>query len=136
MEQDPRFKYLMEMRNQLLKEGSTGEVSFSMKLGHFDSRMLFSVPRPPHATGFFVGDTYGGSGWMASLKDGSTERFYVEFPEEVQKAMNLQTAARFAEKTTQGSVEAPADTVNVLLTDYVAYLAKLVEAAQREFGHK
>lgn len=38
---------------------------------------------PPHAKGFSIGDTIGGSGWEVETEVGATEKFYVQLPETI-----------------------------------------------------
>jgi len=40
-------------------------------------------PQPPGATSFFIGDELGGTGWEVSQPDGSTEKYYIDLPEEI-----------------------------------------------------
>ena len=138
MRRKPGFKYLAEMRNQIEKEGRQGALNRSTYIGYFNSSMINSVPRPPHATSFFMGDAWGGSGWIVPRADGSEERFYVEFPETVQNIMGMKTTMTFTEPIENRgvAVQPPSQPIDQLLTEYLTYLGQLVDAAQREFGHK
>jgi hypothetical protein len=138
MERDLRFKYLVAMRNQMLKEGRVGRTRRSGILTNWSPGQLRpAMTNPPlGATSFFAIDKWGGSGWIVHMADGSQEKFYVDLPPDVQSGMEFETT--FAESSEQkgAAVPAPTQPIDRLLTDYVAYLTKLVQAAQREFGHK
>lgn len=42
---------------------------------------MASVPKPPGAKSFFIGDHLGGSGWEVELSNGEKQKFYVQIPE-------------------------------------------------------
>lgn len=85
MENDPLLKYLYRLRNDVLKEGKM-PVSSAVYVKYFDMTMLAQIPKPPNASGFFIGDKYGGSGWHIKLPDGTTEKFYINLPWDIVEA--------------------------------------------------
>ncbi len=137
--QGARYRYLVKLRDQMLKEGRQGAINRSMRAdylnpGHIQSAM--GKP-PPGATGWAM-DAWG-IGWTVPMADGSEERFYVDLPDDLQNEMNLKITAWFAEEAGGhhgAPVAPPPEPIDVLLTEYVDYLARLVDAAHLEFGPK
>lgn len=133
MRNDPLMRYLVELRNEILKEGSM-PTRVGVYIGQLDGSNLFNrlPPRPAGATNFFIGDQTGGSGWMVTLPDGQTEKYYVALPADIGYVYNLRLTAtpdvHLGSPITDKSVE----NVGRL---YLAYLEGLVRDAEREFGH-
>ncbi len=80
MNSDPLFRYFVELRNEILKEGPPRtSVSFS-------TRNLTINPEearrsaPPGAETMFIGDRRGGSGYKIRMPDGTLERYYTDLP--------------------------------------------------------
>ncbi|MDX0318906.1 hypothetical protein GOC38_14790 [Sinorhizobium meliloti] len=75
---DRSFKILLDARNSILKAATTPV----FRSTYFNSRTTLGDlgPRPKNATGFFLADTNGGSGWFIKLPDGSEEKMYVVLP--------------------------------------------------------
>jgi hypothetical protein len=136
MQRNEPFKYLYQLRSQVLKEGLLGRTTVSVRINTtkpVDLGKLLGDPPHPGAA-WFIGDPLGGSGWKVALPDGSIERFYKELPDSTDA--QITTAVHFADATIEKKLSPPAESIDKLLTDYVGYLTHLVEAAQREFGHK
>jgi len=131
MRKNANFRYLVDLRNQVLKEGVLGGISTSVYIGHFSTDQLGELgPSPTGATGFFIGDQLGGSGWTVKLSDGTEERFYTDIPTSWE--VSIQT--NFVDVTKQLGLPAPNVPIDRLIADYVEYLGQLVADARAEFG--
>ncbi len=130
MNSEPLFAYFRELRNTILKEGPPSP-STSVYVRSFSTNDLSRFPRPAGATGFFIGDQLGGSGWKVQLPDGTTAKYYVTMPED----MGIKTSWHLPDPPTEfrGSplVE---QSVEFLARVYLHYLSDLVHAAESEFG--
>jgi hypothetical protein len=134
MENNATFKYLYQLRSQVLKQGTVGRTTGSMyieRLGPAEFARLQRNP-PPNARGFFMGDELGGSGWIVELPDGSTETYYVEIPGDIRVTISSQ----FADATQEMGLPPPEKPIDSILRDYVEYLTGLVAAARKEFQSK
>ena len=132
LEDSPDFKYLYELRSEILKEGLPIATTGSAQIRRLDTADLARIPRPANATSFFIGDRLGGSGWELELPDGTKERWYVELPSSVAAT----TWAQFAAATSRKSLPPPTAPIERVLTDYVSHLRSLVSEAEAEFGRK
>ena len=95
-QEDPVMQYLVELRNRMLKEGEL-PTRVEVHITEFDSRaFLRNSPPPPGAKGRFIGDEFGGNGWVVELPDGEIEKFYVQLPR-VPGLMIDNAVFRFAE---------------------------------------
>lgn len=130
MRENVDFKYLVELRNQVLKEGVLGSTSGSLMIDYFDSSQLKQLRRPAGGKAFFMGDRLGGSGWEVELADGSTETYYVDLP----TSWQVKAGSHFVDVTTQLGLEPPKTPIDQLLTNYLNYLSRLVAEARRMFG--
>ena len=124
------FKYLVELRNQILKEGVLGSTSASMMIEDFNTNQLAELPTPPAgAKSFFMGDHLGGSGWEVDLADGTKERYYIELP----TTWKIRTEAHFTDVTTSLGLPPPKKPIDHLLVEYMDQLTDLIAAARLEF---
>lgn len=91
MSQDKAMRYFLELRNVLLKEGTLKtRVHISINMS---PEKLKALGRPPRgATGMFIGDPYGGSGWLIPMPDGTMEKYYVDFPSDLAEIKDLFSA--------------------------------------------
>jgi hypothetical protein len=132
MRQDPLLKYFVNLRNEILKEGSPKATS-SIYIEHLntaDIAPLMAHP-PPGAKDFFIGDTLGGSGWIVELPDGSQEKYYVQLP----SAVKMESRLHFPDPPTEHLGGPITDTsLQNLGRLYIAYLSSLVDEAEAEFG--
>lgn len=131
MTADSEFQYLYNLRNQVVKEGNLGVIGSQTHIEYLDSDDItrLTANPPPGAKGFFIGDTWGGSGWQITLPDGSIEKYYVRLPEDIA----VTTGLRFLEPTTTKRVEPPDDTIENVCQRYVTFLEQLVDAAEKWF---
>ena len=131
MSADPLLKYFYTLRSEILKDGPPA-VAAGMHLHHFTFPQDLAAlgPPPPNAKAFFIGDQNGGSGWEVALPDGTTERYYVELPPGmVTTTMHLPGAPSLHLGNRVGG-----DDVVTLTALYVAYLRKLLDAADSQFA--
>ncbi len=83
MKADSLMRFFHDLRNSIEKQAHT-PTSTSMHIVSFSDRDFARLePRPPGATGIFIGDHNGGSGWIVPKPDGSQERYYVELPPDI-----------------------------------------------------
>lgn len=123
MAADPVMKFFYKLRSTILHEGqlpTTSSMSFS---GNLDV-VLKTWPRPPGATGVFLGDTLGGWGWTVELPDGSTGKWYVEIPSK-SPDFQLDIELRF----TEAPIEVQKKSAIELCDRYVAYLDAMLKDA-------
>lgn len=118
MAADPTFKYLYELRSQILKEGTYGKISTSLQINYMDTSFLASIPQPPSAKGFFIGDELGGSGWIIQQPDGSQEKYYASIPVTVDATI----LTKFVSNTSEKNLEPPHEPIDVMLKRYMTYL--------------
>jgi hypothetical protein len=130
MRENPTFKYLYELRNQILKEGTHGSTTGGVHVKSLNTRDIFNVPKPPGAGGFFMGDELGGSGWLIRQPDGTQEKYYAALPSNVDATI----WANFASNTTEKGLEPPDDTIEEIFKMYLSYLSSLVDEAAEVFG--
>jgi hypothetical protein len=76
---DPLMRYFHDLRTEIEKK-TTRHTATSVYIPSLNPNDLRRFPRPPGATGFFIGDQNGGSGWEIKRADGSIEKYYVELP--------------------------------------------------------
>ena len=133
MRGDPLLKYFYDLRSEILKEG-TLKAAPSMYVEHLvigDLMQPLMEDRPTGATGWFVGDRLGGSGWEVELPDGTTEKYYVALPD----TLSISFEFHFENPPTEHKGEPLLDTsVEALAQNYIAYLKGLVNEAGERFG--
>lgn len=130
MENDPLMKYLYNHRTEILKKGSLNRV-VSVHITHLRiPDDLERFPKPPGAKGFFIGDQYGGSGWIVELADGTQESYYVELPPE-----NVTVSIHLSDAPVSRLAGSPEDRTPLSVARfYLTYLRRMVEDAKRTFG--
>jgi hypothetical protein len=132
MRDDPLLTYFRDLRNEILKEGGPALQS-SLHIESLTGAEMAALTTnpPPGARAFFIGDSLGGSGWEIELPDGTTEKYYVALPEELQVEMKL----HFPNPPTEHQGNVITDTsLENLARLYIAYLASLVADAEQHFG--
>lgn len=95
MKADPLMTYFKDLRTKIEKQANT-PTSVSLFISSFNSAtdMDRFEPRPPGATALVLGDQSGGSGWLVTNPDGSTETYYVDLPLDIGKVdLHLHDAA-------------------------------------------
>jgi len=130
MRAEPMFKYLYELRSQILKEGTHGQTTSGVYISSMNPREIAKIPRPPGAESFFMGDALGGSGWSIRQPDGTEKKYYVTLP----ATINTTTWANFTSYIIEKSLEPPTDTIEVIFKKYLSYLSSLVEEATEVFS--
>lgn len=118
-------------RNSLEKQGAI-TTSTSMHIDYLDSNMMrrmMGTP-PKNAKSFFIGDTFGGSGWFVEMPDGTEEKVYVDIGEN----SNFSIQVFFSENPTYHNnkkIENP--TIENCSRLYYRFLKNLVQAAEEKF---
>jgi hypothetical protein len=79
MRKHPVMSYFHGLRNKIEKEAKAVPIKTAFHISHLRFPQDFGDP-PPGASGVFVGDAEGGSGWFIETSEGSTEKYYIEVP--------------------------------------------------------
>jgi hypothetical protein len=131
MQSDPLLRHFYALRSQILKRGTTGTaVTVSITNLSLPRDAAKFGPPPPGATGFFVGDQMGGTGWEIPQPDGSIEKYYIDFPTEVGSVDVHLTDA----PTTHLGRSVLSSTAVDLGKLYLAYLEGMVRSARARFS--
>ena len=83
---DPVARWFVELRNRMEKEGTTGPSVTEVHIQALNVDELHNLI-PLEATGTFIGDRFGRSGWTQILPDGTEETTYVTLPPSVGNTM-------------------------------------------------
>lgn len=118
---DPVAKWFVELRNRIDKEGSHGESSTSLYIAHLDTNDLMEH-MPPSATGMFIGDFLGRSGWIETLPDGTEATTFFTLPP------SAGIALFHIEDAPEGKP------LEELLPAWLNSLESIVEEAEQRFG--
>ncbi|MBU2865739.1 hypothetical protein [Pacificibacter marinus] len=128
MKNDPVFKYFLQARNNLEKQGKVS-ISTSAQIHNFSSKDLSRMgPRPPSADGFFIGDQMGGSGWTSKLPDGTELKYYVDLPEDIGNVTQ-----HFSDLENEIFKPIRGKSVDELSDDYIKKLSKILDLAKQHF---
>lgn len=133
MKTDALMRYFYLLRSEILKNGllnvSTQVHIHSLRLPDDMARL---GPPPANATGFFIGDSLGESGWNVELPDGSTEKYYVQLPQE-----SVSTSFHFPDPPRSHlGQELGESRIEVLSKIYIDYLQQLIQSAKQRFISK
>lgn len=121
------FKYFVELRNKILKEGDTN-TSVEVNINSFDARIIQFLPKPPlPIKGFFMGDRLGGNGWIVETTDGSEEHYYIDLPTEV-------GTSQLVFNNLPDNIEVDDKSIINLCTIYYNFLDEMVKDAYKRFG--
>jgi hypothetical protein len=122
------MRYFVDARNNLEKQGRV-PVSTQAHIRSFSSGDISKFgPPPAGATGFFIADQLGGSGWEVELPDGSKQKYYVELPTEV-----AEVTQHFVGLPEALDLELRGKPVDELCELYLARLDTLLDQARQEF---
>lgn len=132
MKADPLFRYFVELRNEILKEGPP-TLSTTVRVGYLDSAMVAELRQqePPGARLMFIGDALGGSGFEVPMPDGSVEKYYVSLPEEWDVSVTLHLPRP---PLTIDGKPMPDSSIEALCRLYVDALSEIVADARQTFG--
>jgi hypothetical protein len=127
MKADPLIRFFNTMRTEIEKEAKR-QIGVSTYIHSWNAGTAARLgPAPPGAHSFFMGDPdNGGSGWMLTNSDGSTEKYYTEIPPEIGEVKVLLLDAP---KEFEG---VPAEK---LLERYLGYMSELLSEAKRQFAN-
>jgi hypothetical protein len=83
------ISYFSNLRTDIEKRVENHTSAFA-DIKKFSGSDIAKFGQPPlGATGVFIGDQNGGSGWIVTKPDGSTETHYRELPREIGEVMIL-----------------------------------------------
>ncbi|EDM83550.1 hypothetical protein [Limnobacter sp. MED105] len=127
MKSDVLMKYFVTLRNEILKQGKL-PLSTSASVNFSSSDMAKLGTPPPGASGFFIGDQTGGSGWEIELQDGTKEKYYVELPESIAKVRQ-----HFSELPVPNDDDLKKKSIEELCEYYLKELEGVVDEARKTF---
>ncbi len=130
MVSDEMMNFFYKLRSEILKEG-TVKTKSGVCL-NFSTDDIQRLPKPPHAKGLFICDNIGGSGWIVELPDGSTEKYYTTFPNEM---ASIKVEFPNSPKKHLGK-EITDDSIQSLCRLYLDYLQRIVKEAKMQFSKK
>jgi len=131
MEDDELMRFFYELRTEILKRGNL-PASAKIHIHHLklsDDLSRFGPP-PKGAVGFFIGDSKGRSGWEVKLPDGSTEIYYVQWPEDIM-TINVLFSSPPSSHLGRPIGERTAESLGKL---YFEYLRKMLADAHHVFA--
>lgn len=122
---DSGFHRLYKMRSEILKEGAVS-TGIHVRIGYIDDSLIHRMRQdaPPGAGDLFVGDETGGSGFLMTLPDGTTEKYYMAMPERASITSTLTVTTADGEQLDVGP----------LLDRYLARMRKFIDDAERRFA--
>jgi len=132
MRGDELMRYFYILRSEILKEGRISSLAVRTIISSFGPSDMARLQKqaPPGAHGFFMGDRLGGDGWDVKLPDGSSEKYYISLPGDIQ----AQTTVHLADPPSSHLGEAVEDTtIKALGKHYVEYLRGLLTEAEARF---
>jgi hypothetical protein len=132
MQTDPLLRYFHRLRNELEKEGGA-DTAASVYIKHLDTDDLAPLMAnpPPGASGFFIGDVAGGSGWEVPLPDGASAKYYVKLPDTISIQTSMHLSGPPSEHLSKPIEDQSAPGLSRL---YLAYIDRLLTDAERRFG--
>lgn len=133
MEDDELMRFFYELRSEILKRGNL-PVSAGVHIHHLvlsEDLSRFGLP-PKGAVSFFIGDSKGRSGWDVKLPDGSTETYYVHWPEDM-LSVNVLFSSPPSSHLGNPIRKRNAEDLGEL---YFEYLREMVADAHRAFAPK
>lgn len=131
-DEDPLLAYFNNVRNGLLKEATSPQVTTITELTFNGNPMrLLHGPPPEGATQMFIGEnSTGGSGWLVSLPDGTQAKYYAALSPAFKGSVTVhlpEAPREFLGETFDDT------TVSGIAGRYVAWLSRLVAEAERCF---
>ncbi|MDO6588561.1 hypothetical protein Q4543_24250 [Salipiger sp. 1_MG-2023] len=132
MKDDPVFSYFRDARNNLEKQGKLEAATTATveSLGPKELRALEQT-KPQGATGMFIGDQLGGSGWKVELPNGQTEKFYVDMNDG-----NISVEQTFSGKLADKWLESDERSTEQLAEYVLEQLSEMVADAFKTFTSK
>jgi hypothetical protein len=128
MANDELMRFFKELRNEVLKEGSM-PVSTQMHIRNFTVDFNAIGP-PPKGAKSFIADMNGRGYWNVELEDGTSERYYVNLP------MEVDSFDAFFVAPPRSHLGRPIEGLSGehLATLYFEYLRAMVASARGKFG--
>jgi hypothetical protein len=127
------MRFFYELRTRILKQGDTGVGGYAhIKSFTFPIDMKKFGPPPANARNFFIGDSFGGTGWEVEIAPGVLEKYYVDLPSEIGAA-----GLYFRDAPDHIDTSEPTDADVIALSErYLARLEEIVQAAEGHFRGK
>lgn len=126
MAADTSLKYFVEVRNEILKQGKLDTQPVVRNLNIRDAYKMGKPP--PNHKGIFIGDEYGGSGWVVELPDGSEVKYYATPP-----AGLIQCDLVFGEIPERFKDAIGSRSIRSMAEGYLSLLAKIVADCRNQF---
>jgi hypothetical protein len=127
LQADVLMKYFVTLRNEILKQGKL-PISTSASVSFSSGDMAKLGTPPPGASGFFIGDRTGGSGWEIELPNGTKEKYYIELPESMAKVQQ-----HFSELPVPEDDDLKKKSIEELCKYYLNELESVVDGARKAF---
>ena len=127
LKEDEVCSQMIEIRNGIVKEGDEGVTNYGMA-SVTGSELMERMP--PWADELFIGDQYGGSGYVVKGPDGERSKIYRDFPD-----LDVETGLYFDRLNDIGVREF--DSISDAGDDlryYVRLMLEIVKDAERQFG--
>lgn len=132
MASDPLLRAFVNLRNYYEKQGGVSPGGVIVSIDHLNTKEIRYYFLPPAgASGFFIGDHLGRSGWEISRPNGKIERRYVELPSHwgIRATYRLREnpETHFGQDIRNKPIEDLADLV-------ISYFERMLEDAEAEFS--
>jgi hypothetical protein len=133
MRADKLLRFFYELRTEVLKTARRVPTAHRTHIKHLElpKDLARMGPKPPGTTGFFIGDSAGGSGWLVRLPNGTQVPYYVDLPDDIGV---VDMTIRGAPLLHLGQPVLD-DSAASLSSLYVNYLRNLLDDADKVFGH-
>lgn len=131
MKGDELLNTFKNARNDLEKQGKINSAT-SISIDFLDGRMMAELMKnpPKNAKSFFIGDTFGGSGWFVEMPDGTEEKLYVEIGENSSISIDVFFSQRPSMHNGQRITDSTIENCSRL---YYEFLRSLVDEAEKKF---
>ena len=131
LKEDPGFKFLYQLRSQILKEGIL-KTSSGVRINHLNTSDAYELMKkaPFNVKSMFIGDAYGQSGFKVILPDGSVEKYYIELPDciNVENVLEINDVPHY-----KGYYNNEVNNTATLLDYYYKFLCTMVTDAKLKF---
>jgi hypothetical protein len=79
---------MSDVRNQFEKQ-ARNPIFSATHIKSYSPQDLARFPKPENAVGFFIGDRFGGSGWLLQMENGDQLPFYIDLPAEIGESRTI-----------------------------------------------
>lgn len=132
MKSSTLMRAFVDARNNWLKKGQL-DTHGELGAGGFNTAELYSnLPsKPEFATGFFIGDEFGASGWILEIPDGTKDKYYVDI-KNVDPLFKV-SAHLYPEELTHLGNQVLDTSIENCSKLYLDYLDDVLKSAERNF---